>query len=636
MSDNNGAPEESPEPSNAGPTNEQQATSKGGGGGQKGSSGSNAGTLAGSVVIGGIVFSVPVAIMLLSSLLVIVIGGIVTAFGGIGGAMFGDENIRDQYGKFGCPGSPGGQPVTMTQKQYVDTIVGIGKTLKVSKKGQVVATMVALQESSLKNFANSGKNSRGNEISTPPGTAFWMKAVKLSLNYPHDAVSNDADSLGLFQQRLSAGWADDASFKAAKDPKKGVMRLLDPKWATWQFYGGKGGSKNKGLLEIPGWEDMSPSQAAQKVQASAFPFAYAKWQGKATSLVEASSSAPAIPLPSESGDGGGGDEGGDDEGNTAAPASGKAKGKIQIPMAKGTYRLTSGPGMRWGRMHKGQDFAAPVGTPMYAMADGTVKEAGFVGFGFENWIIIDHKIDGKKYSTVYGHMPLNTIKVKKGQKITAGTEIAGVGQEGNSTGPHLHFEIWQNGYPGGKFIDPMAFMKGNHAVGSAPVGGDGQPTDCGEGKTTGDEESPSGDSAAVLKAAKKYLGTPYSWGGGGLNGPTKGFGSGANTVGFDCSGLTRFAFYKGTGKSLELPRTSGEQYTKYAKKKVDKSDQSKWKPGDLVFYSKGGASGIYHVAIYEGGGKMIEAPRPGDVVKESKVRTKNLFGVVRVPMEKKA
>jgi len=96
---------------------------------------------------------------------------------------------------------------------------------------------------------------------------------------------------------------------------------------------------------------------------------------------------------------------------------------------------------------------------------------------------------------------------------------------------------------------------------------------------------------------------PYSWGGGNASGPTLGIGSGANTVGFDCSGLVEYAWAQA---GVSFPHYSGSQYAETTH--VPLSDIQ---PGDLLFYGPGGDT---HVAMYIGGGQMIEAPETGEDV----------------------
>ncbi|MFQ1004411.1 M23 family metallopeptidase [Modestobacter sp. SSW1-42] len=104
-----------------------------------------------------------------------------------------------------------------------------------------------------------------------------------------------------------------------------------------------------------------------------------------------------------------------------------------------TGRVTSCYGTRSGTMHNGMDIAAPIGTPIYAPADGVVLQAGPAsGFGLA--VYLQHA-DGS--ITLYGH--IDSYSVAAGQRVTAGQQIAAVGNKGQSTGAHLHFEVHQGG-----------------------------------------------------------------------------------------------------------------------------------------------------------------------------------------------
>jgi len=103
------------------------------------------------------------------------------------------------------------------------------------------------------------------------------------------------------------------------------------------------------------------------------------------------------------------------------------------------------------RMHKGVDFAAPTGTPIFAAADGVVTEAGWTNGGYGNIVELRHS-DGSV--TLYAHT--NRVYVSKGQVVNRGQAIAEVGTTGRSTGPHLHFEV----QPDGKnAVDPMDYLQ---------------------------------------------------------------------------------------------------------------------------------------------------------------------------------
>lgn len=123
----------------------------------------------------------------------------------------------------------------------------------------------------------------------------------------------------------------------------------------------------------------------------------------------------------------------------------EAKRAVQIV----TGRVSSGFGMRGGVMHAGLDIAAPIGTPIRVPLDGVVISSGPAS-GFGLWVRVQHA-DGT--ITVYGH--INRSMVQVGQKVTAGQQIAEVGNRGQSTGPHLHIEVQT---PGGQKIDPRGWL----------------------------------------------------------------------------------------------------------------------------------------------------------------------------------
>jgi murein DD-endopeptidase MepM/ murein hydrolase activator NlpD len=128
-------------------------------------------------------------------------------------------------------------------------------------------------------------------------------------------------------------------------------------------------------------------------------------------------------------------------------AEAEAKRPKVVRPAQGTF--TSGFGARWGTSHNGVDIANAIGTPIVAAMDGTVIEAGPAS-GFGLWVRVQHA-DGT--ITVYGHM--NTIDVPNGAKVKAGQQIATIGNRGQSTGPHLHFEVWVNG---SQKINPVSWL----------------------------------------------------------------------------------------------------------------------------------------------------------------------------------
>jgi murein DD-endopeptidase MepM/ murein hydrolase activator NlpD len=115
--------------------------------------------------------------------------------------------------------------------------------------------------------------------------------------------------------------------------------------------------------------------------------------------------------------------------------------------------VSSGFGIRWGRPHQGIDMAAPLGTPIRAAESGKVVYSGWKS-GYGNFIAVDH---GHGYLTHYAHC--SRILVHSGQLVKKGQEIGKVGNTGNSTGPHLHFEVLANGVhrnPAKFFNQPLA------------------------------------------------------------------------------------------------------------------------------------------------------------------------------------
>ncbi|MDO5632601.1 MAG: DUF5930 domain-containing protein [Paracoccus sp. (in: a-proteobacteria)] len=124
----------------------------------------------------------------------------------------------------------------------------------------------------------------------------------------------------------------------------------------------------------------------------------------------------------------------------------------KVPLAmpvKSSFRYTSGFGRRWGRAHEGIDMAGPVGTPIYATADGVISYAGWQG-AYGNLIKIDHELGTE---TRYAH--LSRIRVRPGQRVSQGDLIGDMGNTGRSTGPHLHYEVRVKG----RAVNPMEFIK---------------------------------------------------------------------------------------------------------------------------------------------------------------------------------
>ncbi len=127
--------------------------------------------------------------------------------------------------------------------------------------------------------------------------------------------------------------------------------------------------------------------------------------------------------------------------------------------------------------------------------------------------------------------------------------------------------------------------------------------------------------AAVVRAALMMRGVPYSWGGGTDRGPSLGFAQGANTVGFDCSSLVKYAFAQ---YGITIPRVTYDQF-----RAGTPVPRDKMMPGDLVFFNPS-SRGPDHMGIFIGNGKFLQAQQTGDVVKISDLSSRNdLVGVRR-------
>jgi murein DD-endopeptidase MepM/ murein hydrolase activator NlpD len=298
-----------------------------------------------------------------------------------------------------------------TQLTHAATIITVGaRTAGVGRPGAVIALMAALTESSLRMLANTS-------------------AYPESATYPNDGNGGDHDSLGLFQMRPASGWGT-------------VAELMDPTYQARAFYGGQTGPNYpspRGLLDIPGWQQLDPGAAAQAVEVSAYPDRYQNYQPVAEAILAA------LTRPATSG-GGGGDS------TPVVPET----TRLVFPLPEGSWVRTSPFGWRTDPIngqrafHSGSDFAAPDGTPIYAVADGVVVRAGYTDSG-GGVIVIEHTVQGQRIASYYIHMWQDGIYVSAGETVTAGQHIGDVGSSGHSTGPHLHLEI----HPGGYGADPV-------------------------------------------------------------------------------------------------------------------------------------------------------------------------------------
>ncbi len=113
---------------------------------------------------------------------------------------------------------------------------------------------------------------------------------------------------------------------------------------------------------------------------------------------------------------------------------------------------------RPGHTHQGQDIPAPTGTPVVAPRGGLVKFVSFQRSGAGNYIVL--RGEGENLDFVFMHLRDGSIRVRQGDTVHTGEQIAEVGSTGESTGPHLHFEIWKGPWAmGGEPIDPLPFLR---------------------------------------------------------------------------------------------------------------------------------------------------------------------------------
>lgn len=297
------------------------------------------------------------------------------------------------------------------QAQNAAIVVDVAQELGLDEGAMVTALAVGLTESRLRNLAN--------------------PAHPESMDLPHDGVGSDHDSVNVFQQRPSQGWGS-------------VAELMDPAYAARAFFGGPDGPNNSrgwpdGLLDFPGWEDLSVVDAADQVQVSAFPQRVGDQVPAARAILSQVADITCEPVP------GGGGLG---EGSWSHPVP-------DFSIYWGNYGA-----QRLGYDHAGEDLAAPTGTPILAVTDGVVAHVSCTSWLGRSpcQVVVDHGDDeqGQNVQSVYVHMWPTGVDVHEGQSVVAGQPIGSVGSNGNSTGAHLHFEIWIGGH--GQNVDPTPFM----------------------------------------------------------------------------------------------------------------------------------------------------------------------------------
>lgn len=307
-----------------------------------------------------------------------------------------------------CYFGAGGSDTPALDTEQVDNaklIIGVAKsafgTDSERRQAAIVGVATALQESSLRNLDH-----------------------------------GDRDSLGLFQQRASWGTAE---------------QRQTPAYAAGKFFAA--------LSKVSGWATLPVTEAAQAVQISAYPDAYAKWETLArTTVLSSYAGAQAVAIP-------------DAVGYTAPEAVDPLNGSGGVSLCIGANLVVDGdtappvvnyivadefgwrihPITHTLRLHTGIDLAKagcdrqpPVLEPIYAVRAGTVIKTvnsnGRTGYGTQ--VDIDH---GDGLVTRYGHMIYNSLFVKVGDAVEPGTQIGFMGTTGPSTGCHLHFETIVNG-----------------------------------------------------------------------------------------------------------------------------------------------------------------------------------------------
>jgi murein DD-endopeptidase MepM/ murein hydrolase activator NlpD len=334
----------------------------------------------------------------------------------------GNEDNTNAFSTLGCgqggPIDPEGElpkvaEYGVAQIRHAAIIINVGSDLNLPPRAWVIAIATAMQESRLNNLGHLG-------------------------------AANDHDSLGLFQQRPSAGWGTSA-------------QVQDPVYASRKFY--------EKLQTVKGWERMSLTRAAQRVQRSAYPNAYAKHENLATQIVNllANGAANAV---------------GDSLAMVCAAGGQIAASGWTNPVKAGVgsgFRTSSRP------THQGVDLIIGRYTPIRAAASGVVSVMkcdedrrgrrtcdldGYPGKGGCGWMV--EIVHAGNVMTRYCHMVQRPF-VSVGQQITAGEVIGRVGTSGNSSGPHLHYEVHLNNDRTSRgAVDPVNFMQQQ----GSPLGGE--------------------------------------------------------------------------------------------------------------------------------------------------------------------
>ena len=246
-------------------------------------------------------------------------------------------------------------------------------------------------------------------------------------------------------------------------------------------------------------------------------------------------------------------------------------------LIKSYYGYRKDPITGDNQFHRGIDIAVPEGTEVYASQDGTVMTAAF-DEDYGNYVVIE---DSNGFVTKYAH--LESMNVSAGQTVRHGEVIGKTGSTGAVTGSHLHLECLSDG----EYYNPLFYFEnGNGSIYGTtdPIGGG------------------SGDVAALIAEAERYLGYPYVWGG---SNPSTSF----DCSGFVCYVLTHSGYHN-------MPRTTAQGIYN----QCTHISASEARAGDIIFFTGTYNSGnpVTHVGIYVGGGQMIHC---GDPIKYSSINT---------------
>lgn len=369
---------------------------------------------------------VALLVSLVATLALLCCGGSVSAI--LLGALGKDTDDLSLYAS-GCgtggPLDPNGKlprirPYGAAQIKNAAIIINVGADMKMPPRAWVIAIATAMQESRLTNLGFLGDR-------------------------------NDHDSLGLFQQRPSTGWGTPS-------------QVTNPVYAATKFY--------DKLKTVKNWDSIALTRAAQRVQISAYPDAYAKHETLATQIVNILAD-------------GAGNAVGNSLSMVCASADQVSASGWTNPLAadgKGEQKMVVGSGFRTADRprHQGVDLIVGTGTPVRSVASGIISRIkcdetfsgrkdcdvpGYPGKGGCGWMLeIRH---AGNILTRYCHL-VERPNLRVGQRVAAGQVVGLSGTSGNSSGPHLHFEIHlNNDRSSASAVDPVQFM----AQRGSPLGG---------------------------------------------------------------------------------------------------------------------------------------------------------------------